>query len=92
MTVPNPGVCCDQCFAMIATRCPRAAVLWLDLCDLDMQFNTFALETVDVASLRLLELFGFVITTDKDNLIIIKVLGRQKDDIGEFFCIGDCCD
>lgn len=91
MKMSNPGLCCDDCFAMLAKRSTRAAKLWLDLCDAQRRYGIFGLVTPDTTpSLLLLEHMGFITTTDTRDLIVVKVHGQEDDQLGAFFCGGKC--
>jgi len=90
MKMSKPGLCCDNCFGLIARRSTSAARLWLDLCDLQMQSQQFGLRTLDFPTLRLLEILGFILTTDIQGVIIVKVKGRVDDTLGTYFCGGKC--
>lgn len=90
MRMDKPGVCCGQCFELIARIDTSAAKLWLDLCELRMHSTIFGIITDDTPDLRLLESLGFILTTETSTIIFIKVLGHQKDALESFFCGGRC--
>jgi len=91
MKMSKPGICCDRCFECIAKRNVEAAKLWLDLCDIQEGCpGIFGLRTSDFSSLRLLELLGFILTTDTPQIIFVKVKGQKQDALGTFFCGGGC--
>lgn len=89
-TMSKPGICCDNCFGLIARRSTSAARLWLDLCDLQMNSQMFGLRTQDFPTLRLLETLGFILTTEIPGIIMVKVQGRHDDPLGTYFCGGKC--
>jgi hypothetical protein len=89
MQMSKPGICCDGCFALIAKKDTKAARLWLDLCEIQVNAQIMSTE-VENGSLKLLEKFGFIVTTDTIDRIIIKVGGRKDDASGPFFCGGKC--
>lgn len=90
MIMAKPGMCCGQCFGLIARRDTKAAKLWLDLCELRMHSPIFGLVMDDCPELRVLERLRFIVTTDTPEVIFVKVKGHQRDAIGSFFCGGDC--
>lgn len=86
----KPGLCCDVCFALIAKRSTTAAKLWLDLCEIELCAKVFGLLVPDLPEFQLLEHLGFITTTETSNLIIVKIHGKRKDSLGDFFCGGKC--
>lgn len=90
MKMSKPGLCCDSCFGQIARRSTVAARLWMDLCEIQLNSSLFGLRTPDFPALQLLEILGFIITTDVHDIIIVKVLGKHRDDIGTYYCGGNC--
>lgn len=90
MLMSEPGLCCDQCFDLLAKRSVDAASLWLDLCEIQKTCRIFALKVEDSDYFQLLECLGFITTTDTLDLIIFKVHGREEDSLGTFFCGGKC--
>lgn len=92
MKMSRPGLCCDDCFALLAKKNTRVARLWMDLCEAQRRYGIFGLVTPDsTPSLVILERMGFIVTTDTADLIIVKVRG-EFDDEEEFFFCGGCCD
>lgn len=91
MKMSKPGLCCDNCFGSIACRSTSCARLWLDLCDIQNNTSSpFGLQLEDFPALRLLEVLGFVVTSENPHMIVVKVLGRQEDAYGAYFCGGKC--
>jgi hypothetical protein len=91
MKMSKPAVCCDSCFEKIANRSTSAARLWLDLCDLEIASQgLFGLKIKDSSVLRILELLGFILTTDSSNVLMVKVNGKKTDAMGTYFCGGKC--
>ncbi|MFI0477762.1 MAG: hypothetical protein ACH349_01365 [Candidatus Rhabdochlamydia sp.] len=86
----DPGLCCDECFNLLAKRSVDAACLWLDLCEIQKSCKVFGLKVEDDPYFQLLECLGFITTTDALSLIIVKVHGREEDGLGAFFCGGKC--
>lgn len=93
MKMSKPGVCCDNCFGKIASRSTGAARLWMDLCEIDLKNpKGFGIRLEDFPTLRLLEVLGFVVTTETDSMIIVHVQGKTSDSYGTYFCGGKCND
>lgn len=90
MKMSKPGLCCDQCFELLAKRSTKAARLWIDLCEIQSTCSIFGLRIEDNPLLQLLEVLQFITTTDVMNLIIVKVHGQKEDGLGPFFCGGNC--
>ena len=80
-------VCCEECFKHIGKESTSAARLWMDLCALECQYGLVNLKIRENPALRTLELFGYVVTTDKPQHISIKLIGCMETDDGQpFFC------
>ena len=90
MKMSNISPCCDACFDLIARKSPSAAKLWLNLCDIQVLIGMFGYTGEDFHTLRILEKYGFVLTTDTPDFIYIKVLGERADPMGVYFCGGKC--
>lgn len=90
MLMSKPGLCCDECFDLLAKRSTVAARLWLDLCAIQSSCSIFGLKIDDNPPMQLLEYLGFITTTDMPNLIVVKVRGKEEDGLGSFFCGGKC--
>jgi len=86
----KPGLCCEKCFEHIAKKNASAATIWLDLCLLQMQSDVFGIRTQGHKHLRLLELQGYLVTTDTPEVLIIKMLGKAYDEKGAYFCPRKC--
>ena len=93
MKMSKPGLCCDACFALLAKMDTKVARLWMDLCEVQLRYGIFGLVTSDTPpSLLLLEQMGFIVTTEKRDLIVVKFRGEQDNQDGFFFCVGHCDD
>ncbi len=90
MKMSNRGYCCDDCFSKIAIRSTASAQLWVDLCEIQADCNLFGLAMKDFPALRILEILGFIVTTETPEIIVVKVLGEHEDDEGVYFCGGNC--
>jgi hypothetical protein len=90
MKISNSGICCNECFDLIARKSTLSAKLWIDLCDLYLKSNVFGLRSKDFKELRILELLEFIITTETSDFILVKVLGQCVDHQGVYFCGGYC--
>lgn len=88
------AVCCEKCFGLIARKSTTAARLWITLCDVELLYgNHFGVDACDWASLRQLELLGFVLTTEAastEHAVLVRVDGKQSDEEGVYFCGGRC--
>jgi hypothetical protein len=82
-------VCCEKCFETIGQKSTNAARLWMDLCALRLQEGTIvSIRTQDFPELRILELLGFVVSTDKPQNVVIRINGHQLTNEGQdFFCL-----
>ena len=83
----NYFICCERCFESIALISPRAAKLWMDFCAYHLELGIVALDEKKLPEVELLESLGFLLTTDTDDLTLIRVEGEMKTEEGEpFFC------
>ncbi len=82
-------ICCNQCFETIGRRNTNAARLWMDFCAAKLKCGEIIeLEMSDFPELRVLENLGFVVSTDRQNTIAIRVNGHMSNQDGEhFFCV-----
>ena len=89
MNMNNSFVCCEQCFKTIGKRNVRAARLWLDFCAMKLQKGDYIyLKPQDFPELRVLETLGFLMSTDTDESIVVRVNGyMHTDDGAHFFCV-----
>ena len=90
MKMSKPGLCCDECFSMLAKQDTLAARIWLDLCELHLHSPIFGLLMEDNESLRLLELLGYITTTDTEYVIKVKVHGFHANGDDSYYCGGRC--
>ena len=65
------------------------AKFWMELCQLQMDCDFVALKTQDFDKLKFLEQSGYILTTDTDEYILVRVF-IQTDETGPFFCTGKC--
>lgn len=82
-------ICCEQCLENIARNSTNAARIWMDLCAINVKKgNPFPLLTIDFPELRALEQMGFIVTTDQNGKLMIRLNGRCLTDDGyDFFCL-----
>jgi len=82
-------VCCEECFESIGKRNTNAARFWMDLCALRLKKGeVFTLKTLDFPELRALELLGFLVSTDKNSEIAVRIKGHCHTAEGQvFFCL-----
>ncbi len=81
-------ICCDECFDTVARRNTTAAMLWMDLCKISSrQGEVLYLEVQDFSELRTLEKLGFIVSTEMNNFLAVKVKGKHLAEDGEdLFC------
>lgn len=81
--------CCVSCFDKIAQKKPKAANLWLNICNVYTSVQgLFAVKNFDTKELRYLERNGFLVTSDDDEYIVIKLKGCLSDSKQNFvYCI-----
>lgn len=86
----NSGACCPKCFEAIAQLNTRAAKLWVDMCE----YTCFTGHDIILKDkycgddLIWLENFRYIISTDDDERIIVKLNGLTQDENGEdLYCM-----
>jgi hypothetical protein len=89
MTMSDYFVCCERCAETIGMRNARAVRLWMDFCALRLQQGEVVLlRSHDFPELRVLETMGFLISTDQENFLAVKVRGHLHTSEGDhYFCI-----
>jgi len=92
MMMSEQGYCCDSCFDLIARRSTDGARLWLDLCEIYHKSKAILAcrYREGSTSIRVLEVLGFIVTTETTDKIYIKVMGKVTDETGTYFCGGRC--
>ena len=92
MMMSEQRYCCDRCFDSIGRRSVDAARLWLDLCELAQSSDPTLvwINTEPSPSLRVLEVMGFLVTTETDTQTRIRIKGESSDETGIYFCGGEC--
>lgn len=84
--------CCAKCFKKIALAHTNAVRVWLKLCEFSITHgNIFTLNLEDFEELRILELLGFLVSTEKKTGITIKLVGIKHSLTNKHFC-GEFCD
>ena len=69
--------CCDKCFEEIAKIYAPSARIWMDLCALSVKRgHIMQLSIPDSDPLRILENLGFLVSTEQEETITIKMNGR----------------
>jgi hypothetical protein len=93
MKMSEAFLCCDSCFALLAQQSTKAAKLWMDLCSIyNEERHPFGLIMDESPHFRMLELQGFITTTETDMMIKVKVHGLHNDEQGIYFCPRSCFD
>lgn len=89
MKMSNYFICCEECFETIGKRNTNAARLWMDVCALKLEKGEVVeLQLGDFAELRILEMLGYVVSTEKENCIVLKINGHMYTEDGQhFFCV-----
>ena len=82
-------ICCEECFRNIGLRNTKAAKLWMEFCAMRMEMNgVFLLDPKNIAELRILENMGYIVSTDQNEYVAVKVKGYMNSERGEpFFCV-----
>lgn len=82
-------MCCERCFQTIAQHDTVAAKIWMDFCFYVAENGQILkLKHVDFPELRSLENFGFLVSTDHEDAILVQLKGNLKTNSGDlWFCI-----
>jgi hypothetical protein len=86
----NKSPCCPKCFQSIAHLNTRAAKLWVDMCEyVSFTGNNIVLKDKYCGEdLIDLEKFGYIISTDDETRIIVKLNGLTQDENEEdLYCL-----
>lgn len=87
-------VCCEQCFESICRESTRAAKLWMDYCAHQLSVGQIVeLEDRDSPEIQKLETMGFIVSTETDTRLLVRVNGHISTLDGEhYFCVkaGHC--
>lgn len=83
-------ICCDLCFEKIGKKSPKAARLWLDLCDLHEYYKgVFSIAKFTNPELKQLENLGFLVTHENEHNLLVKMEGYHASPC-VYFCKGNC--
>ncbi len=86
----NSGVCCSKCFQQINLQSSQAAKLWVDLCEYESYTGKAIIlkEKYCGEDLVLLEHLRFIVTTDYNDRILVRINGLHTHiDDEELYCI-----
>lgn len=84
-------MCCERCFGILGRKSSNAAKIWMDICavSLNVDRDVVSIEGYD-KEVRVLEKSGFVISTELDSGLWVKVKGHYTTSNGEhYFCSRD---
>lgn len=85
-------ICCEKCFETAAKRSSNAAKLWMDFCAIKLQEGEVLCLQKNFPELRTLESLGFLVSTDLEDSIAVRIKGHMTTEDGEhFFCIKEGC-
>ena len=81
-------ICCEKCFELAAKRSPNAAKLWMDFCAIKLEEGEVICLHKNFPELRSLETMGFLVSTDLEDSIAVRINGHMTTEDGEhYFCI-----
>ena len=83
--------CCQECYDVLREKSSQTADLWMLLCKYRLiEGNIIHCFIPELPELRILENLGFIVTTEKEDIIAVKVRGYLLSVDGEpFFCSKD---
>lgn len=82
-------VCCETCFESLCKRHTGAARMWMDFCVAHKK-KAGMIKVIggDIPEVRVLEMLGFITSTEKPGYLIVSVHGHMlMDDGDDFYCI-----
>lgn len=81
-------ICCEKCFEVAAKRSPDAAKLWMDFCAIRLEEGEVICLQKNFPELRSLEMLGFLVSTEQEDTIAVRINGHMQTLNGEhYFCI-----
>ena len=86
--------CCEKCLQTIGTINTPAAKTWMDLCQIGNIKGFTEVKFYDCHQFQILERHGFLVSTEKEDGIAIRLNGKCHTNDGlDLFCIkGGCHD
>lgn len=84
---------CQKCFEAIEKKSSHCAEVWLSICKVFYEINKkiILVKPFYYKELRTLEMMKFILTTDVEEAIAIRVLGEEKPQGKDIvFCGGRC--
>ena len=80
-------ICCETCFQSIGEKNTKCARLWMDICASKLEYGEIV-KSYDLPEIKELEEMGFIISTEQNDYIKVKIQGHIQTHDGEnFFCI-----
>lgn len=81
-------LCCEKCVEEIGKKSCNAAKLWMDLCEIEFTYGLLNFKAVEDPDLRVLESLGYILTTDIENYVVIKLFLDEELYRGtSLFCV-----
>jgi len=80
-------ICCERCFESICRESTRAAKVWMDYCAHQLSIGQ-TIKAQDSPEIKKLEVMGFIVSTEIDTGLLIRVNGHMNTMDGEhYFCV-----
>jgi len=82
-------ICCEKCYQDIVNKSLASAYMWMELCKRVLENENTVIEYFDVIipSLRILEENKYILSTEREKMIAIRVNGYMLSEDGQhFFC------
>lgn len=84
----NFFICCSDCYDRIESHGTSFAEAWVRLCKMRMESKEWIAFNRDLLEFEILEEMGFLVSTEYEDVILVKLNGYTKtEDNEDFFCV-----
>lgn len=82
---------CDKCYGILHKKSPITAHIWIDICEIDrITSGIFGVQRIYLPALRRLEVYGFLVSSENQDMIMIKPTCLKYSEDGDYYCGGLC--
>jgi hypothetical protein len=81
-------ICCEECFNILREKSSQCVNLWKTLCQFHLKGEVILCFLPELPEFRILEQMGYIVSTETDTSLAVKVNGCFFSEEGEpCFCI-----